>query len=209
MPDCEYCEQSFPDEGSLLEHMGEAHEGELGRIDQRRVEDHYGGDDTELSTTIGYAIVGIVFVAVIGGAVYAAVGAFSEPPAEQIHEHGSIEMTIGNESVNFDQSEYYTPQEDKQVQDFHFHSTGLPDTWHMHPSDNERLTLAEAMEIADIGVTSDSVTYEGETYSAADPNTTISVLVDGEPVDPESYELQGAGNPDNGDQVEIVVETGN
>jgi len=202
MPDCEYCEQSFPDEGSLLEHMGEAHEGELGRIDQRRVEDHYGGDDTELSTTIGYAIVGIVFVAVIGGAVYAAVGAFSEPPAEQIHEHGTINMTVNGEQIAFSSAQYTSPT------DFHFHGSGP--NWHMHPSPSERLTLAEAMGRLGIDLTESSITVEGETYEASDPGTNLTIQVNGESVDPTSYELHGSGpNPQEGDHVRIVVETEN
>lgn len=207
MPDCDYCDQSFPDEGSLLEHMGEAHEGELGRIDQRRVEEHYGGDDEGLSTRVGYAIVGIVIVAVIGGALYAAVGAFSDSPPERIHEHGTIEMTINNESVDFDQPRYHSPQ-DSRHQDIHFHR-GQGDTWHMHPDPPERYTISEAMAILGIEVTEDSVTYQGETYSDDDPNTTVEVRVNGEPVDPESYELQGAESAANGDRIEIVVETEN
>lgn len=207
MPDCDYCDRSFPDEGSLLEHMGEAHEGELGRIDQRRVDDHYGGDDAGLSTTVGYAIVGIVIVAIVGGAVYATVGAFSGSPPEPIHEHGTIEMTIDGEQVDFDQSRYHSPQ-DSTHQDFHFHA-GQGNTWHMHPNPPERYTVAEAMAILGIEVTEDSVTYQGETYTEEDPNTTVEIRVDGEPVDPESHELQGTDAPANGDQVEIVVETGN
>ncbi|MFW5911494.1 MAG: DUF3105 domain-containing protein [Halolamina sp.] len=37
MVECEYCGATFDDEGAYLEHLGEAHAGELGPIDQRRV----------------------------------------------------------------------------------------------------------------------------------------------------------------------------
>ncbi|GAB3690683.1 hypothetical protein GCM10028857_27300 [Salinarchaeum chitinilyticum] len=202
MADCDYCEQSFPDEGSLLEHMGEAHEGELGRIDQRRVADHRGDGGTELSTTIGYAVIGIVFVAVIGGAVYVAVGAFSESPPERIHEHGTINMTVEGERIAFASSQYTTPT------DFHFHGSG-PE-WHMHPSPPERLTLAEAMGRLGIELTENSITVEGETYNASDPGTNLTIEVNGESVDPATYELHGSGpNPQEGDHIRIVVETEN
>jgi hypothetical protein len=43
MPDCEYCGASFAEEDAHLEHLGEDHWEELGRIDRRQVEDHRGG----------------------------------------------------------------------------------------------------------------------------------------------------------------------
>ena len=196
MPDCDYCEQSFPDEGSLLEHMGDAHEGELGRIDQRRVEDHYGGDGEGLSTTIAYAVVGILIVGVIGGAVYAAVGAFSGGgPGEVVHEHGTINMTVDGERMAFSQSQHTASGA------FHFHGSGP--TWHMHPSQPGRLTLAEAMADVGIELTESSVTVDGTTYSASDSGTTITIRVNGEPIDPSSYELH------EDDHVRIVVDSGN
>ncbi|AGN01263.1 hypothetical protein L593_06580 [Salinarchaeum sp. Harcht-Bsk1] len=195
MPDCDYCEQSFPDEGSLLEHMGEAHEGELGRIDQRRVADHYGGDGEGLSTTIVYAIVGIVVVGVIGGAVYAAVGAFSGGPAQPVHEHGTINMTVNGERLAFDEPQHTASGA------FHFHDSGP--TWHMHPSEPGRLTLAEAMQDVGIDLTESTVTVDGTTYRASDDGTTVTIRVNGEPVDPTAYELH------EDDHVRIVVDSEN
>jgi sulfur carrier protein ThiS len=191
MPDCDYCEQSFGDEGSLLEHMGDAHEGELGRIDQRRVEEHYGGDGEGLSTTITYAIVGIVIVAVIGGAVYAAVAAFGGGE-QRVHEHGTINVTVDGEPVDFQQSQYLN------AQGFHFHP-GNPQ-WHMHPAEPGRLTLADAMSRLGIEVTETSITVEGETYDEAE-GATIAIEVNGEPVDPGEYELH------EDDHVRIAVQT--
>jgi len=45
MPDCDYCGETFSDEDAYLDHLAAEHEGELGSIDQRRVEDHVGGSD--------------------------------------------------------------------------------------------------------------------------------------------------------------------
>lgn len=39
MPDCDYCSEPFESEDSYLEHLRAEHEGELSRIDQRRVAD--------------------------------------------------------------------------------------------------------------------------------------------------------------------------
>jgi len=49
MPECDYCGESFADEDAYLDHLAAAHEGELGRIDRRRVADHQGasGDGDE------------------------------------------------------------------------------------------------------------------------------------------------------------------
>ena len=49
MAECDYCSESFDGEEALLEHMRDEHEGELGRIDQRRVAD-LEGEETEVPT---------------------------------------------------------------------------------------------------------------------------------------------------------------
>jgi hypothetical protein len=48
MVECEYCEDSFETEAAHLEHLGEHHAGELGRIDERRVAAATGADDEGL-----------------------------------------------------------------------------------------------------------------------------------------------------------------
>jgi sulfur carrier protein ThiS len=55
------------------------------------------------------------------------------------------------------------------------------------------------MSTLGIGVTNDSVTYEGETYRSG-PNTTVTVHVNGNSVRPSEYVLQ------EGDRIRIVVE---
>jgi len=61
MVDCDYCDASFDGEDAYLEHLGAAHEGELGSIDQRRVAEHSGGTDDGGSIPVGPAIlVGVI-----------------------------------------------------------------------------------------------------------------------------------------------------
>jgi len=49
MPECDYCGESFADEDAYLEHLAAEHEGELGRIDRRRVADHDASDEGGIS----------------------------------------------------------------------------------------------------------------------------------------------------------------
>jgi len=61
MVDCDYCDASFDSEDAYLDHLGAAHEGELGSIDRRRVEEHTGGDAADSSIPLGPAIlVGVI-----------------------------------------------------------------------------------------------------------------------------------------------------
>lgn len=202
MADCEYCDAAFEDEDALLEHMAEAHEGDLGRIDQRRVAQRGGGSSEGVSSTVVYGVVGLVIVGIVAGGVYAAVTVFEGGAPERVHEHGTINMTVDGERVPFSSSQY------TGAQDFHFHGGGP--TWHMHPAEPGRLTLAEAMDRLGIEVTEDRVVFEGTTYDASDPGTAIEITVNGEPVDPGEYELHGRGptsDAEQGDHVRIIVET--
>lgn len=73
MPDCRYCDETFPDEGSLLDHLGEAHTGELSRIDRRRVDSFEADDDRSRVLVYGavagaaVAIAAVVYVVVLSG----------------------------------------------------------------------------------------------------------------------------------------------
>lgn len=202
MPDCAYCGESFADEGALLKHMGDAHEGELGAIDRRRVAG-VDGDGGGLPT--GPIVLGGVILVAIGVIVYVTVFLGGSSPAGgelgpvgSAHEHGTLEVSIMGEQVDFSQSQYQV-----QADRFHFEE-GNGQIWHTHATG---VTLAWAMDTLDIGVTEDTVTYEGTTYRDSDPDTTVIVEVNGEPVDPETYVLDGTPNPrpDAGDQVRIVV----
>ncbi len=55
----------------------------------------------------------------------------------------------------------------------------------------EPMSLAEALETANVTATSDSLTIDGETYNASDENTTITYRVAGTEIeDPSDYELE-------------------
>lgn len=67
MVDCDYCEATFEEEDAYLAHLRDAHQGELGTIDQRRVEnmrDDGGGIPT------GPAVLGLVLVIALGLVLY-------------------------------------------------------------------------------------------------------------------------------------------
>jgi hypothetical protein len=75
MVDCDYCDASFESEDAYLDHLGEAHEGELGSIDERRVAEHGGGGDggsfplgpAILVGVVGFSLAIVVYVVVFMG----------------------------------------------------------------------------------------------------------------------------------------------
>jgi hypothetical protein len=217
MPDCDYCGDSFDDEQSHLEHLQMEHEGELGAIDQRRVDEALGSDDGgELPT--GPIVLGVVLgiSVLIGGYVIFAGGSgggegmvngidVERTPgqiSESAHGHGTINMTVGGERIDFGEPEYQRPRE---FGAFHFEG-GDGRVWHKHA---DGVTLEYAMATLGIDVSRDSVTIDGETYRDSDDGTSVSVTVDGEPVDPATYQLQGTSVADaaEGDTIRIIVTT--
>lgn len=201
MPECSYCGETVESEDAHLRHLRDEHEGELGSIDQRRVAD-FEGSDGGLPT--GPIVLGAVILIAIGVVLYVILfvgdGGGDGPGAfGSAHEHGTIEMVVLGERVDFSQPEYQTV-----VDRFHFEG-GNGRIWHVHA---EGVTLKWAMDtLPGIEITADSVTFQGTTYRDSDPNTEVIVEVNGEPVDPASYELQGTsvGQVENGDHVRIVV----
>lgn len=196
MPDCGYCEASFDDESTYLDHLREDHADELGPIDQRRVATETSGG---LPTgPIAIAIVVLAAAAVVGYAIFLPGGGGAEGTdgprnIGAVHFHGSIEMVIDGERVDFSEPEYQRPREQPA---FHFEA-GDGTTWHGHA---EGVTLAYAMETLDIGVTESTVAFQESTYDDADPDTAVTVAVNGAAVDPAAYVLQ------DGDAIRIVVE---
>lgn len=208
MPECDYCDASFDEEDAYLDHLAAEHEGELGRIDRRRVADRRREQGLDVPPTVIYAVGGIALLALVAGAVYYLVGVFGGPePIEGGDEHGTIELVIDGNRTNFDQPRYRDPP----GHGFHFHR-GAPETWHMEPADGQRMTLSEAMAQLGIELTETRLVIDGEEYDAAQPGVELTVEVDGEPVDPEERYLYGAQNPansDQGDHVYIEVQTSN
>jgi len=215
MPDCDYCEESFDDEQAYLRHLEDTHRGKLGTIDQRRVEEELGSEGGGLPTkplaaglvvvAIGALVIYVAFLFDPGGTTAPADGADVEPaqepgPVGSAHEHGTIDVTIAGEEVDFSQSQYQL-----QADPFHFEN-GNGEIWHKHATG---VTLEWAMATLGIGVTENSVTYDGTTYRDSDSGTEVIVEVNGDTVDPKSYVLEGtqSENTGEGDHVRIVVNT--
>ena len=68
MVDCDYCGQSFDGEAAYLDHLADSHEGELGAIDQRRV-DSRASDDGDGVPLMAVAV-GIGVAIAIGATLY-------------------------------------------------------------------------------------------------------------------------------------------
>jgi hypothetical protein len=211
MAECDYCGDAFDEEEALLEHMRDEHEGELGRIDQRRVAD-LEGEETEVPTgpiailviifTAAAVVAFVVFGGGGGGGSAADIPAPEQTPAGEAHEHGVMEMTVLGEEVDFSRSEYQVGSTGDP--NFHFEN-GNGRIWHGHANG---VTLQYALWTLDIGAPGpDTLIFEGTTYSDGD-GYNVSYRVNGEPVDPTSYVLEGgsAETPEEGDHVRIVVE---
>jgi len=207
MPDCDYCSESFEDEDSYLRHLDSVHEGELSRLDRRRVErldDESEGLDTGV-LALGVILLGAALV--VGFVVLQGSGT----GGGEHHEHGTMEVVIEGEQLNLADSQFVN-----RNAPFHFH--GPQDAlgngtflWHTHA---DGITLQEALGTLGIEVDSagTELTVGGETYRASDTDTDIVVTVDGQPVDPGEHVLSGVGETgareNEGDDIRVVVETG-
>lgn len=99
MPDCDYCGETFDDEDAYLEHLAAAHDGELKRIDQRRVEDHDADDDGISTTAIAGGLAVVAVAALVGVVLF---GGGGGPPAPgNVTTSGNV-TAEGNTIVAFD-----------------------------------------------------------------------------------------------------------
>lgn len=194
MPDCRYCDESFAEEANYHDHLRTDHADELGPIDRRRIGSDGGGGGLPTGP-LALGLVLVASAAVVGYIIFLPGGGGGSGAGPQnlgsVHYHGSMEVVIDGERLDFSRPEYQL-----QADAFHFEANEGT-RWHVHA---ESVTLAWAMDSLGIGVTGDTVTFEGTIYDDADPNTTVTITVDGEPVTPSSYLLQ------EGDAVRIVVE---
>lgn len=208
MEECDYCGATFDDEAAHLRHLRDEHYEELGRIDRRRVDD-LGDEGAELDPgpVLILLIVGIsvavvlylfFFVADDGNANPAEGSGAAQTPYGSAHEHGTMEVVVLDEAIDFSQQQYQ-----ERDPDFHFEN-GEGRIWHTHA---EGVTVEYALATLGIDVAGDSVTVEGTTY--AEPEYEVRITVDGEPVDPATYVLDGVADPadaEQGDHVRIVIE---
>jgi hypothetical protein len=204
MPECSYCGETFEEETAHLRHLEAEHAGELGTIDRRRIA-ALGDEDDEFPT--GPVVLGGVFLIAVAVVAYVILfagggGAAGDGPGSMgsAHEHGTMEMVVLGEPVDFSQDQYQIAADR-----FHFEG-GVGQVWHTHATG---VTLEWAMgTLPEIEVTADSVTYQGTTYEAEDPTYEVIVEVNGEPVDPAEHVLEGVSDPnraEQGDAVRIVV----
>lgn len=207
MPDCDYCGAAFDDESSYLSHLDAEHADELGPIEQRRV-DAASDDDTGIDAApIALGVVLVAAAAIVGYVVFVAGGSggngnvvngfeVAQTPAGQpyqgTHLHGTLQMSVLGDTVDFSRAQYQISSTGNDY--FHFEGDGR---WHVHAPG---VTLEYAMATLDIGISEDSVTFEGTTYTDGE-DASITVSVNGNEVDPESYVLQ------DGDEVVVVVES--
>jgi hypothetical protein len=222
MPECSYCGESFEGEQPYLRHLDEHHRDELGSIDRRRVEEDL--DDGGSGLPTGPLVLGFVLLVAAGLVAYVVFflggsspatgsdGAGVDGPASldsvaqspgsvgSAHEHGTLQVVIDGREVDFSQQRYQL-----RADAFHFEN-GNGQVWHKHATG---VTLEWAMATLDIGVSEDTVVFDGRVYRESDPGTNVTVTVNGEPVDPQTYVLEGAPdtNPERGDSVRIVAET--
>ncbi|WP_152039857.1 hypothetical protein [Salinigranum salinum] len=212
MRDCPHCSASFEadDEVASLEHLRDEHPDEFGPVDRRRLDQLSGDGDNGVSSTA--LLLGGLTVVVVGIVLFVTFGLGGSSPDEGVaaartpsnvggaHYHGTMEMVVLGDRVDFSQQEYQL-----RANAFHFEA-GDGRVWHGHA---EGVTLEWAMASLGIGVTETSVTFEGTTYDDSDPAYTVSVTVNGEPVDPATYVLRGSSDAgaaeSQGDHVRIVV----
>jgi hypothetical protein len=204
MPTCRYCGEEFDDEDAHLAHLKAAHGDELGRVDQRRVETVEAKEQAQESARIqriakiaapvllAIAVAGLVyalFIADSGGPVET--GAAQEPAnLWSVHTHGTMEMEILGDRVDFSQ-----PQYQMRADAFHFENQE-GQRWHVHAQD---VTLEWALATLDIEVTDTNVTFQGTTYEDSDPSYDVTITVNGEDVEPSTYVLQ------EGDTIQVIV----
>lgn len=211
MVDCQYCDRQFDDEGALLEHLVDAHGDDLGPIDRRRIQGASAsgtGRSNRPLLAIGVAAVALLGVLLL--VVFVLGGSDAVEPGQtptglgSVHFHGTMDVIIDGEQLDFAHDDRFIEQ------DPHFHFHGGNHVWHVH---SRGVTLEYAL--ATLGIDVDEggniLRFDGETYDDTDDDTTISITVDGEPVEPTRYELDGVGPVSDaadgaGDSVLIVVE---
>lgn len=215
MPECDYCADSFGDEDAYLRHLAAEHEGELSRIDQRRIEalGATSGDSDAAMTSnakvglAGLSVVMLLAVALTGYLVVTG-GSSGDEPTDQgaVHEHGTMAITIDGEQLDLTSSAFAASDNA-----FHFHGNEQQKygnaVWHKHA---RGVTLQYALDTLGITVNDagTELTYDGTTYSEDDSGTAIDIAVDGESVEPGSHEVGGAREETaaaNGEGQDIVV----
>jgi hypothetical protein len=199
MVNCDYCSSSFDDEEAYLNHLSNEHSSdELSSIDKRRIEKEYSESNmnTTLIASVSALSVGLLLLLafVVADPLDSNNGHNHdnhdhdeiEPTGlRQAHTHGGILVVFPDGPVDFSRQKY-------QIQDQFFHfEGGNGERWHIH---GRKVSLAYAMETVGIDIEDNktSVTFEGTTYNRSQYDITIQV--NGNSVDPESYIIKNRDN---------------
>lgn len=193
MPECEYCGASHDSEEAHLKHLEAEHADELGPIDKRRV-GSVDGDGGGLPT--GPIVLGVVLllsIGIVGYVVFVAGGSGGGDigQAGSAHYHGTMEMTVLGEEVDFSQDQY-------QLTDQRFHFEGGDGTeWHAHATG---VTFEYAMEALgfEVDLSPNTLVYEGDTYVDGEGYEVV-FEVNGESIGDLEYTLT------EGDTIRVVV----
>lgn len=202
MTDCDYCSETFDSEQEYLEHLNDTHYDDLTRIDKKRVDEEITPSFTEqveshhIKLALGIVILsgflGILFqIAADTGPTTNYDGEITPTNYGEVHYHGTLDMTILGEPVDFSQSKH-------QLQSDYVHfENGNGEKWHVHGND---VTLGYLMATLGYDVESDKITSRTTAYADSEDDYNVTITVNGESVTPNEYVLQ----PE--DHIEITVE---
>lgn len=226
MEECDHCGDTFDDEDAYLSHLAGEHRDDLGRIEEKRVENHeadQGGGRTRLYVSVAAVAViaalaafalGTLFTGGGGGDTISpsaqnaqsplAVGGGDVPaPAQDqvaLPQNPGATHDHGTMTVEIDGQRLDFTRDRFQLQDDYFHFEPGPnpgERYHLHA---QRVTLEYGLETLGIGVTNTTLSYNGTVYDDDDPNQRVVYEVNGEEVNPELYKL----GP--GDEVTVIAE---
>jgi len=226
MEECDHCGDTFDDEDAYLAHLAAEHRDELGRIEEKRVENHEAEQDggrTQLYVSIAAVTVIAALAAFAFGTVFAG-GGGGDSTIDPAAQNAQSPMATGGDVPGPAQDQVALPQSPGavhehgpmtveidgqrldftrnrfQLQDdyFHFEPGDLPDNYyHLHA---QRITLEYGLETLGIGVTNGTLSYNGTVYDDAAPDQRVVYRVNGEEVNPELYKLS------EGDEVTVIAE---
>lgn len=199
--ECRHCSEEFHGERSLLKHLNSEHYEQLGPVDKRRVDEQLNQPNdfaTLLAENIG--MVAIAAVLGLGGAaLYFSLGINGSggvvlpdgvtPPDENadVHAHGTVSIVTDGSSVDLTQEKYQG-----RTHCFHFHPGQSDAGYHMHCGN---ITPAYASAALGLQLESDGevAKFNEETYRTAEGDT-VALQVNGESVDPYTYQVQEGDN---------------
>lgn len=138
----------------------------------------------------------------LAAAVLGVPGCVSISDDERLDESGEIEIVIDGEPLDLSADRFQAEHAEDSSLAFHLHDSD--DRWHMEGE--ERVTVATGLDLLPhIACTVEGgdvvLTIDERTYDERDPDTEITVAIDGEEIDPAEYRLQ------DGDAIRVEVRT--